>query len=581
MHTRPQIPVGLKLLLFLTLGALTGGGVETADIPPEPRYAIRLESNVMVPMRDSVRLATDLYFPVEAGEKLPVILIRTPYDKHGNESSAKMFAGQGYVAAVQDVRGKFASEGVFTLSENDTNDGADTVTWMATQPWSTGKIGTYGCSYLGEAQIEMSKVRVPQHAAMIAQAAGGAYRFAAFMEGGVLTLSDAARWFRQNGSKLAPSARHPNLDPERISVLPVIDILKNTGPPTDFEEWVAHEPGRPWWDRLGYVDQRHHFNVPAIHVSSWYDTAVKDTLDLFNLFQKNSDTNQARQNQYVIISPTSHCQSEKATEATIVGERNMGDARFEYYNWYLRWFDYWLRGVDNGVTRMPKVQFYVMGANRWRTSDQWPLPNTRFTRYYLHSSGKANSLAGDGVLSAEEPDREPSDHFTYDPMNPVPAAPEAADQSPIEKRGDVLVYTTPVLEKGAEVTGPIEVVLYVSSSAKDTDFTAKLVNLAPDGKAYILQQGILRARYRDGLKKKVWMKPSESYRLKIDLHATSNYFPPGHRIRLEVSSSAFPTYERNLNTGGPNYNENRSLVAENQVHHSKGRASYALLPLIP
>jgi len=196
---KPQIAAEaakLMLLSFLTLGVLANGIAEADDVrfkSPEPRYAIRLESNVMVPMRDSVKLATDLYFPVEAGEKLPAILIRTPYDKHGNESSAKMFAGQGYVAAVQDVRGKFASEGVFTLSENDTNDGADTVTWMATQPWSTGKVGTYGCSYLGEAQIEMSKVRVPQHAAMIAQAAGGAHRFAAFMEGGVLTLSDAAR----------------------------------------------------------------------------------------------------------------------------------------------------------------------------------------------------------------------------------------------------------------------------------------------------------------------------------------------------------------------------------------------------
>ncbi len=585
---RSFLPLACEFFGLLLAASAASSGVAAAQSgtapagAPAPRYTVRVERNHMVPMHDGVRLATDLYFPVDAGDKLPVILILTPYNKLAQEDIARMWAGQGYIVSVEDLRGKFASEGLFTFSLNDPNDGADSVVWAASQPWSTGKVGTYGCSYLGGDQIELSKLQVAQHTAMIPQAAGGAYRFGNLTEGGALNLDIMAGWMRQNGSKVPHSGQDPQpLDPVRLSVLPVIDVLKGTGPPTDFEDWVSHDLDDPWWDRLGYVDSRHHFNVPAIHLSSWNDREVSGTLHFFELYRKNSTTATARDNQYLIISPSEHCQSEKATEHTVVLGRDMGDARFGYYDLYLRWFDHWLKGINNGVTNMPKVRVYVMGANRWRTADEWPLPETRFTKYFFHSGGKANTGSGDGVLSTREPEREKPDSFSYDPMNPVPLSQNRADEDDILKHPDVLVYTTPPLEKSVEVTGPLQAVLSVSSSARDTDFIVRLLDVDAEGKTFPLARAVLRARYREGFNKKVWMSPGQTYQLSIDLHGTGNQFAAGHRIRVEVSSSAFPTYARNLNTGGDNYRDTKSVVAKTQIHHSAGQTSYVLLPIIP
>ena len=551
---------------------------------PAPRFEVRTEINVRVPMRDGVKLATDLYIPEKAGAKLPAIMIRTPYNRKVRTEVPRMFAGQGYVVAVQDVRGKFDSEGRFTVSANDTNDGSDMLNWMAAQTWSTGKIGTYGCSYLGEDQIELSKLRNPHHTAMIPQAAGGAYRFADLLEGGAVGLNEAAPWFLKWGSKIEPAPETPKVDmAQMLLTLPLIRMLKNAGVPlTDFEDFVSHEPADPWWDRFGYVDRRHHFNTPALQVCSWYDSVVNEAFLLAKLMRANGESARARDNQFVVIAPTTHCAFDSAAEQTVVGKRELGDARFDYYDLYVRWYDHWLKGVEKSLESVPKVQIYVMGANQWRSENEWPLARTKFTRYYLHSSGHANSLDGDGMLSTAAPDREPPDQYRYDPKNPVRTAGEGAqDQSTIEKRADVLVYTTPPLKVGVEVTGPLEVTLFVGSNARDTDFTAKLVDVYPDGTAFNLQDGILRARYREGFQRKLWMKSGEVYPLRIDLHATSNYFLAGHRIRLEISSSNFPRFDRNLNTGGNNYDEAEPVVAENVIHHTARRASYITLPVIP
>ena len=551
---------------------------------PAPRYAVRTEINVRVPMRDGVKLATDLYLPEGAGEKLPAIMIRTPYNRKARPEVARMFAGHGYVVAVQDVRGKFDSEGRFTVSANDTNDGSDMLDWMAAQPWSTGKIGTYGCSYLGEDQIELSKLRNPHHTAMIPQAAGGAYRFADLLEGGAVGLAEAAPWFLSNGSKVEPAPKAPKVDLQQMLLtLPLVQMLKKAGVPhTDFEDIISHQPADPWWDRFGYVDHRHHFNTPALHVCSWYDSVVNEAFLLAKLMRENGESARARDNQFVVIAPTTHCAFDSATEHTLVGKRQLGDAQFDYYNLYLRWFDHWLKGADNSLASVPKVQIYVMGANKWRSENEWPLARTKFTKYFLHSRGHANTREGDGELTTAAPGEESDDRFRYDPRDPAPTVGEGAqDQSDVEKRADVLVYSTPPLGAGVELTGPLEVMLFVGSSARDTDFTAKLVDVYPDGTAFNLQDGILRARYREGFNKKVWMKPGEVYPLKIDLHATSNYFPAGHRIRLEISSSYFPRFDRNLNTGGNNYDETQPVVAENTIHHSGKLASFITLPVVP
>ncbi len=564
--------------------------------PPPAKYRVRVDENVRVAMRDGVSLATDLYFPVESPQKVPAVMIRTPYNRKSQATAANLFAGQGYITVVQDVRGKFDSGGVFTVSANDTRDGSDLMDWIAAQPWSTGKVGTYGCSYVGEDQIELSKIRNPHHSAMIAQAAGGAYRYAGLVTGGALELAMASEWFYGNGNKREPRAKLPPIADKAAlwKTLPLVDMLRKAGAPnTDWEGWVSHAPGDPWWNQFGYVTDANRFNVPGLHVCSWHDNVVKEALDLFNLLGKNAETAEARDNQFVIISPTTHCRSERATEHTVVGKLDFGDAQLDYFNIYVNWFDRFLKG-EKSATALPKVQIYVMGRNQWRSENEWPLARTRFTKYFLSSGGDANGAAGKGVLSLQEPAKQMPDLFTYDPANPVPTVGGAIcctpdpknpdgplDQREVERRPDVLVYSTPVLDRGIEITGPLKAVLYVSSSAKDTDFTAKLVDVHPDGSAYNYQEGILRARYREGFSRKVWLEPNKIYELTVDLMATSLFVPAGHRIRLEISSSNFPRFDRNLNTGGNNYDETKWVQAQNSVHHAPGKASYLLLPIIP
>jgi len=332
--------------------------------------------------------------------------------------------------------------------------------------------------------------------------------------------------------------------------------------------------------------------MPMLFMDSWYDYGTAETLAMFNQFQKKGLSKRTRNNQFIIIGPSTHCGYPYATEQTMVGERDLGDARLDFFGIQLDWYDYWLKGIDNGVTEMPKIQYYLMGKNEWRSADQWPLAKTTYTKLYLDSGGEANSRLGDGVLSFEPPQTDIVDQFVYDPATPVPSLgghtcctgtdTEAGgyDQSAIEMRDDVLVYTSAVLEQGIEVTGPLKVVLQVSSSTVDTDFTAKLVDVYPDGRAFNIQEGALRMRHREGLSKKVLMTPGEVYEIELDLHASSNYYAAGHRIRLEVSSSNFPRWQRNLNTGGNNYDETEWQTATNRVFHTETKLSYVVLPVI-
>jgi putative CocE/NonD family hydrolase len=433
------------------------------------------------------------------------------------------------------------------------------------------------------------------------------------MTGGAFDYASGLGWFRGAGMKVFyrppqgttdeefqrlvdyydPAPKLPPLDfQQAFWTLPVIDAI-GAGVPTDWEDFLSHPPADPYWRSLNYIWDDDRFDVPALHVSSWYDGAVNEALILFNLFRTNAVSPRGRDHQYVIISPTDHCRSEVTTADTVIGERAMGDTRLDYFRIYLEWFEHWLRGADNDILDMPRVQYYLMGANEWRSAPGWPLPGTEYTKYYLHSGGDANSRHGDGRLDPTPPKTESADHYTYDPGSPVPtvggpiccisadaAAAGSYDQSEVEMRGDVLVYTSAPLAEGLEVTGPIESVLYVSSSARDTDFTAKLVDVYPDGRAFNVQEGILRARYREGYEKSVLMEPGGVYEVRISLHATANYFGPGHRIRFEVSSSNFPRFERNLNTGGSNYDETDWVVAQNIVHHTAQYSSHVVLPIV-
>ena len=601
--------------LVLTARLYAQGSPVTPDAP-KGTHPVRIEMSHFAPMRDGVKLSADFYFPTDVEGRLPTVMIRTPYNKKTfrlEKGVPTWLASHGYAVVVQDVRGKYESDGEFTTSANDRNDGYDTMTWIAAQPWTTGKIGTYGCSYQGEDQVQLAAMRHPNHAAAIPQAAGGVMTYFGAWNGGANELVSLVAWYRTAGIK-----RHPKLSPDlprdeylayapyfnfgvtvpdvpvrtMADMLPISTITEVVGsPPNDWKDFVTHPPDDPFWKKFGYIEPSDSFDVPALHVNSWYDPAPGWTGVLFNQMRTNATSPRGRNNQYVIFSPSPHCGSERgAAEKTTVGERDLGDTRREYFGLYLKWFDHWLKGADNGVTTMPKVQYYAMGRNQWQSAPTFPIADGQ--PFYLHSDGRANSRYGSGTLSVTAPRTEAPDHYTYDPASPVPskAGPicctfsnEPAgpvDQRDIEVRQDVLVYTSDAVTSETEVTGPIKAVLYVSSTSKDTDFTVKLLDVLPNGIAYNLQEGIKRARYRESYRTPTLMEPNGVYKVEVDLQATSNVFLPGHRIRVEISSSNFPRFDRNMNTGGVNWNETKWITAANTIHHSARYPSHILLPVV-
>lgn len=598
-------------------------------------HAIHSELDHRVTARDGTVLATDLYFPAGVQRKnLPVVLIRTAYNKrlfdpamadtHNMVAMAKFFATHGYVVAVQDLRGKFASGGDFVIAGNDAEDGYDTVQWLAHQPWSNGRVGTFGCSYLGDVQIFLAGMQPSGLKAMIPQASGGAmgsagqmYRYLGTRVGGVVEWAASIGWIPQYARK----AREPmpeNLSDEQFKEwaktasqwsappdfdvreawnhLPTGTLLESLGiPDTDFKDIVSRPPSHSWWRQFPYMTEAYRSDVPALFVNSWYDYGVDASLFQFNFLRQKSVSKQARDNQFIIIGPETHCGLyENPGERTLVGERDVGDARFGYYDTFLRWFDFWLKQRSDALADMPKVQYFLMGKGQWRAAQEWPVAGTRYHTYFLDSDGRANSLRGNGRLSRTLSRRSASsDRFVYDPQHPVPTLggslcctgehlkAGAFDQRSVEARDDVLVYTSEPFDSGVEVTGPIEAVLYVSSSAPDTDFMVKLVDVYPDGRAFNLTEGVLRARYREGQDKQVFMKPEKTYELRIPMGATSNYFAPGHRLRIEITSSNFPRFDRNLNTGGENYNETKGVAATNRVWHTSRYRSRVIIPVVP
>lgn len=587
------------LLLLLSPAAMA----ELLNAPPGP-FEVVVEKDMMVPMRDGIRLATDMYFPKSGRERLPAITIRTPYHKGKDYAvdEARYYAAHGYRVLVQDVRGKWKSEGKYVVSGADRKDGYDFIDWIVKQAWSDGQTGSTGCSYRGENQIMLAAEKHPAHKAMIARAAGGSvgkaggyYSYFGAYQGGVFDLAGGYDWFTAYGTKNRTDGQFQPGDVEKVlQSLPLIDLLEQQGAgPTDWKAFASTPLSGSWWDSLGYITDQDTFDVPTLHVNSWYDYGVSQSLFLFNRFQQQAVSDEARKGQYAIISPVGHCDSEKATLNTMVGQVNVGDARLPYWETYLKWFDYWLKGEKNSVTEMPRVQYYLIGQGEWKSANSWPPSNSVNQTYYLHSGGSANTSSGDGKLAVAAPGAQKPDLFTYDPGSPVPSRggtvcctgnPEDQsgifDQSDIELRPDVLVYTGELLEKGLTLAGPVRAMLWVSSSARDTDFALKLVDVWPDGRAYNIQDGILRARYREGFDKQVMMAPGEIYRLEISLNDTAYSLKPGHRLRLEVSSSNFPRSARNLNTGGNNYDETEWVVAKNTIHHSAEYPSHLILPVI-
>ena len=589
-----------------------------------------IDQKVMMPMRDGVRLATDIYRP-KTDEKVPIIFSRTPYNFNswgdGEERTrtaqrAYEVVKRGYAYVVQNERGRYFSEGEWDILGMPLTDGYDAFSWMKDQSWSNGKIGTYGCSSTAEWQMAVAALDHPSHAAMVPQGfgagvgtVGGIVEQGNWYRGGAEQLLFFSWLYGVEHDKFKPRipegatqedliriSRFYDLAPENppidmsaaLSHLPIQDILKNVnGKKEVFDKMVRRKPNDQQWFEGGLYHDTMEINIPSFWFASWYDVSITPNLTLFNHVRTNSKDAEVRDNQYLVIAPTLHCAYTRATENTIVGERSVGDARLNYDEQIYKWWDLWLKGESNDFKeKTPRVQFYTMGSNKWQAAEQWPPADTKMTTYYLNSSGTANTLNGSGILSKKKPSKDLPDSFIYDPMNPVSSLGGnvcctgnaikggAYDQQQKEKeREDILVYTSEVLTTGVEVSGFIESTLYVSSDAKDTDFTIKIIDVLPDGKAYNLDETIQRVRYREGYDKEVFMEEGVVYKVDLTPMSTSNYFEKGHRIRIEISSSNFPRFARNLNTGGNNYDESEGVIANNNIHHSKKYPSQIRLPI--
>ena len=618
------------LLIFFVLVGSTSLQAQN-DIREKILEIAILEEKVMMPMRDGVRLATDIYRP-KTDEKVPIIFSRTPYNFNswgdGKERTRTMERAyealkHGYAYVVQNERGRYFSEGEWDILGVPLTDGYDAFSWMAEQEWSNGKIGTLGCSSTAEWQMAVAALDHPSHAAMVPQGYGagvgvvGSYfEQGNWYRGGAEQLLFHAWLYGVEQDKFKPRipagatqedliriSRFYDLAPENppvnwkeaFSYLPLKDVLKNVkGKKEIFDKMIVRKPNDQEWFEGGLYHDTMDFGIPSFWFVSWYDVSVAPNLALFNYVRENGADAFTKENQYLVIAPTLHCGYTRATENTIVGERSVGDARLNYDEQIYSWFDLHLKGEANDFKeKTPRVQYYTMGKNIWQASKSWPPKNAKLKTFYLNSEGNANTRFGDGKLTPYPDQRgKRSDSFDYDPMNPVTSygggvcctgnavQGGAFDQREMEEREDILVYTSDPLEEGIEMSGFIESVLYLSSDVKDTDLTIKIIDVLPDGTAYNLDETIQRVRYREGYDKEVFMEKDKVYKLELTPMATSNYFKKGHRIRVEVSSSNFPRFSRNLNTGGDNYDESESVVARNTIHHSKRYPSHIKLPFI-
>jgi predicted acyl esterase len=588
-----------------------------------------VDRKLMVPMRDGAKMQFDVYRPKNANGPVPAIFVRTPYNMNfwdvnlgaPADMTAQLDAvKRGYAYVGANERGHFFSEGNYDILGPPTTDGTDEIQWISSQNWSNGKVGLIGCSSTAEWQMAVAAQSPKGLATIIPQGFGaGVGRVKPYYEQGNWYRGGAVQmlfidWLYGEQNQVRPTfppntsqedliraaksfdlaQRMPPVDWDKAFWhLPEKDLLKAVGGPRGIfadsmpgiatgGAMIQRTPNDPAWYRGGLFHDDMKINVPGLWFMSWYDVSVGPNLATYNYVRRTADPAIANQ-QYAVIAPTLHCSYKRATENTIVGERSVGDARLDYDALTYGWFDMFLKGEKNSLLdTLPKIRYYTMGSNKWQSTDTWPPRGAEGMSFYLSSEGGANTRNGNGVLTTKAPADDKPDAFAYDPMHPVMShggnvccqgnalAGGSLDQQETELRPDVLVYTTEPFKDGMEMSGPIDATIYLSSDRKDTDVTVKIIDVYPDGRAYNLDETIQRVRYRDGYDKPVsMMEPGKVYKIALQPMTTSNYFAPGHRIRIEVSSSNFPRFDRNLNTGGNNYDETTGLVAKNVIHHSK------------
>ena len=558
---------------------------------------IRIEGHVAVPMRDGVKLYADVYRPRREG-RFPTLITRTPYgvQRDGMHEAVIRFAQHGYAVVVQDTRGRYESEGAWDPFRNEANDGFDTVEWAAGQAWSNGKVGMHGGSYLGHVQWQAATMAPPHLTTIFPVLASTSIYHNTFFHGGAFKLALAFGWgaVRMPNRIMNPQYWHSEgYAPQELKydqivwTLPLTELdLASSGQRVGFfRDWLKHQSYDSYWKAISDEERLGKVRVPTYSLGGWFDLLVGGTINGFKGVRANGATAAAREGAKLIIGPWGHGPTRK------YGDIDFGPtAMRDLFDLELRWNDRHLKGMQNGIDREAPVELFVMGVNKWAHFADWPVPGTRFTPLYLTSGGQANSSRGDGRLEFAVP-AAGKDGYEYDPRNPVPSvggndccgAPFPAgprDQRPVEARQDVLVYSTGILKEAVTIAGPVEMRLFAATDGRDTDFVAKLVDVFPDGSAINLAEGILRARFHKGLDRMELLEPGKMYEFVIDMRGTANVFQPGHRIRVDVTSSNFPQYDRNPNTGEDLGVSARVRTAKQTVFHGGAGRSHIVLPVV-
>jgi len=562
--------------------------------------SVIIEHGVAAKMRDGTILRADIYRPSAPG-KFPVLLTRTPYDKTGDLDFALKAVPRGYVVISQDVRGRYTSDGDWYPFIHESEDGYDTIEWAAALPYSDGRVGTFGGSYVGATQM-LAAISHPPHLAGICPVVTASnYHDGWTYQGGAFE-----QWFNESWTSglaqdtLNRSVSHQTNALNGISKLPLTqyplfplpksssdgELLHTLAP--YFLDWLAHPSYDGYWKRIAIEEHYPDIRVPALTVAAWYDIFLGGSLRNYVGMKEHAADENARSGQRLVVTIGGHAGSSRK-----VGDVDFGPAApFDEDAVTLDWYDHLFKNVGNKFAGPKRVQIFVLGSNEWREEDDWPLARAQATKYFLHSDGKANTAKGNGRLSTTAPQSENPDRFTYDPANPVPTIggplccdsshlePGPRDQRSLEARQDVLVYSSSALDQDLEVTGPVHVELFAKCSTRDTDFTAKLVDVGPDGFAQNLTEGIVRGRYRNSQQMPEAFTPEEVYKFSIDLWSTSNVFRRGHRLRLEISSSNFPRFDRNPNTGADSADAAKLVPAENTILHDAEHPSALVLPIV-
>jgi putative CocE/NonD family hydrolase len=578
------------LLMLFSLGAC----FEIKALPQGPHQVI-IQNGVRVKTRDGVQLVADIYRPRNEG-KFPVLLERTPYNRKGDATNDFALASYGYVVILQDTLGRFDSEGEFYPFKYESLDGYDTIEWAAALDYANGQVGMFGGSYVGATQMLAAMAKPPHLVAIFPYVTSSEYYEGWTYQGGAL-----AQWFASSWSSglvidtLRRKADQNQRPKEWVTTLPVDDYPMARPPQGSelapyFRDWVTHERDDEYWKPWKISDHYSDMTVKGLHGGGWHDLFLKGSIKNYLGLRDSAATPEARAGQRLLLGPWAHAPTSSEGK---IGDVVFGkEAVLDTPKTILDWFDYALKGVRNDFASAAPVRIFVMGENAWRDEKEFPLARTRYAKYFLHSVKGANTVKGDGGLDVTTPGNEKTDSFTYDPANPVPTIggrlccgaaipPGPANQQPNEPRSDVLVFSTLRLEKDLEVTGFISIDLYASSSAVDTDFTALLVDIDPSGYARFLTDGIVRARYRNSTVKAELITPGQVYKYTIDLWATSNVFKAGHQLRVYISSSNFPRFNRNLNTGEATQGATRMVTANQTIYHDREHPSAITLPLIP